>query len=153
MTEPELTSTNHLATGWQIAISAAVAAVATAIVVGFIAWVVVERNDWRPLGPFPVQIIVDADHVIDVSRESIRIDATKCRHGTDGVQVQGQRVWRRVAPPGFQSDLIVGGTRRCGAEWVCCQLVRERHSAGGCRPCLRERPVRLGHRWCRNPDR
>lgn len=63
---------------------------------------VVDRApDWKPLGPFPVQDVLDDDLTIDVIADGeIVVEGTKCR-GPQPIQVQGQIGWRRVTPPGL----------------------------------------------------
>jgi len=85
---------------------AVVVGVAIAVAIAFTA---LDSSDeaWEPLGPFPVQTVQDSDLVVDVSAGQIKIEATKCREGTDGIQVEGDLAWRRVSPPGFTSELVL----------------------------------------------
>lgn len=61
---------------------------------------------WVPLGPYPIQHVLDGDATIDVNNGGVKIEGTKCREGTEGVQVHGSLRWKRVAPAGFTSDAI-----------------------------------------------
>ena len=57
---------------------------------------------WVPLGPYPVQDILDDDLTISVWDFGVEVEGTKCRFGDGyGVQVTGSLSWRRVDPPGL----------------------------------------------------
>lgn len=87
--------------------SLAAIAVLCVVTIGALIAVALTGNEepWSPFGPFPTQDVLDRDLIIDVSVGAIRIEGTKCREGTAGVQRTGSWNWRQVRPPGFASTL------------------------------------------------
>lgn len=81
------------------------AAAAGILAIAVILVAVRDEGEWSPLGPFPIQTVVDDDKVIDVSEGVVEVEGQKCRTGTDGVQVSGSLSWRLIRPPGYVSVL------------------------------------------------
>jgi len=63
-----------------------------------------EEPDWSPLGPYPVQDVVEIDETF------VRVLGTKC--SDEAVTVRGSFGWQRVDPPGFAVTLGEGTDQR-----------------------------------------
>lgn len=97
--------------------TATLVALLVAILALLIFFMTQDDEDWRPLGPYLIQNILDENEEpiagepsFDVMlTKEIVVEGTKCResrNGGVGVQVSGSMAWQRVDPPGFTSAQV-----------------------------------------------
>lgn len=94
------------------------ASVTLALVLGAGLFVELTREDWKPLGPFPVQD-VSADLEVELNGtaypavrlgDEVDVTGTKCYR--EPVQVTGDLSWASVYPAGLAVEIGSGGAER-----------------------------------------